>query len=402
MGAIGNQYARFSEIMASGMATDSPEWQIFTHARPGTVDTSAVPNDQVHNPGTMNAILNMPQRPTLRGRADPQVAARGRPARPGPTRTPAGASPASPASAGRRAPRREAVHHILKGGEDSIGAQEAVQRVYFNIGSCSEECWVNHLTDLRQIDPQQRGFGQTPFDIGQCRRDCPNFRAIEDRLEDVAAFLHVGGGAGAPTSRQARGIKPADLVDQLEKEHGAGRGGAGAAALFATQLRALPLHAARALRERGLRARRPRRRALRVDWLGNDAADPVSEVGTFPCRALHSNHMEGHVWQEYGSETYRVRPADADLAEPLGRRPRLLPQHLAPERLGPRALHAQQRDRSRAVRPAQERRRTTSTARPTWTRTARPSPRTRPRPACPTTRASRAASRSTRPRWRAC
>ena len=83
----------------------------------------------------------------------------------------------------------DGVHHILKGGEDSIGALEAIQRVYFNIGSCAEACWVNHLTDFRQVDPAQRGFGQTPFRIGQCRRDCPNFRAIEDRLTNVLDFF---------------------------------------------------------------------------------------------------------------------------------------------------------------------------------------------------------------------
>ena len=81
------------------------------------------------------------------------------------------------------------MHHILKGGGDSIGAKQALQRVYNNIGSCSEQCWVNHLTDLRQLDPLQRGFGQTPMDIGQCRRDCPNFRALEDRLDNLAAFV---------------------------------------------------------------------------------------------------------------------------------------------------------------------------------------------------------------------
>ena len=58
---------------------------------------------------------------------------------------------------------RDGVHHILKGGEDSIGGLEAIQRVYFNIGSCAEACWVNHLTDFRQVDPVQRGFGQTSF-----------------------------------------------------------------------------------------------------------------------------------------------------------------------------------------------------------------------------------------------
>ena len=34
-GLVGNQYSRASEIMASGMAENSLEWQIFAHARPG-------------------------------------------------------------------------------------------------------------------------------------------------------------------------------------------------------------------------------------------------------------------------------------------------------------------------------------------------------------------------------
>ena len=55
---------------------------------------------------------------------------------------------------------RESVFHILKGGEDSVGDLLAVQRVYINIGSCSEQCWLNHLTDLYQLDPQQRNSGR--------------------------------------------------------------------------------------------------------------------------------------------------------------------------------------------------------------------------------------------------
>src|SRR5262249_5272801 len=34
-----------------------------------------------------------------------------------------------------------------------------------------------------------RGYGQTAFDIGQCRRDCPQFRALEDRVGAVAQFF---------------------------------------------------------------------------------------------------------------------------------------------------------------------------------------------------------------------
>ena len=68
---------------------------------------------------------------------------------------------------------------------------------------------------------------------------------------------------------------------------------------------------------------------LRRDWLGNDQATLVTEVGTSRCRALHSNHMAGHIWQEYGSETLRARKPDPNRARTRRRRPRLLPQRLA-------------------------------------------------------------------------
>ena len=128
---------------------------MFAHARPGTSDTSAIPHDQVNNPGTINAIINSraaadlsraktsssgarPQHALRRRQDDDEVLVRARPRR-------------QVLAAIARDARR--VHHILKGGEDSIGALEAIQRVYFNIGSCAEQCWVNHLTDLRQVDP---------------------------------------------------------------------------------------------------------------------------------------------------------------------------------------------------------------------------------------------------------
>jgi mono/diheme cytochrome c family protein len=316
IGAVGNQYARFSEIMASGMPTDSPEWQIFTHARPGTVDTSAVPNDQVHNPGTMNAILNLKQRPTF---PDEVVVKWRRVAS-----CPADAGdescwcePGKNGKCWRRSSQKTEVNHILKGGEDSIGAAEAVQRVYFNIGSCSETCWVNHLTDLRQLDPYQRNYGQTPFDIGQCRRECPNFRAIEDRLEDVVHFL-MSREARAADLSEAKGIKPDDLRDQLEKEYGPRAVDRGRV-VFAANCARCHSSQAEPFQNVDFRKAGPEP-SLRLDWMGNDRPTPVSEVGTFECRALHSNHMEGHVWQEYGSETLRSRPPDPNLRDSGGGR----------------------------------------------------------------------------------
>lgn len=327
-GAVGNQFTRISEVLASGMAPSTLEFQVFAHARPGTSDTSAIPTDQINNPGTINAIINTNRRPTFAS----EVVNKWRKV----VECPAGADatacwcePGKDGKCWQRSTRTEvAVHHILKGGEDSIGALEAVQRVYLNIGACAEQCWINHLTDLRQADPQQRNFGQTPFDIGQCRRDCPSFRAVEDRLQNIMDFLssaetdatdlQVARANELKKKNPAARYEAPDFIADLEKEFGAGAVPRGREVFAANCARC---HSSIAEKDGGPFANRDFRAldaktGLRADWMGNDQATPVSEVGTFRCRALHSNHMAGHVWQEYASETLRSRAPDPNVREP--------------------------------------------------------------------------------------
>lgn len=327
-GAIGNQYTRISEILSSGMTPSSLEFQMFAHARPGTSDTSAVPNDQINNPGTINAIINIPERPTFEN----EVVNKWRKV----SACPDGASqdgeacwcePERDGKCWQRSTRKETVHHILKGGEDSIGALEAVQRVYFNIGSCAEQCWVNHLTDLRQIDPQQRNFGQSPFDIGQCRRDCPNFRAIEDRLPNIMDFLtssenhatdlRTARENAAKAKNSSATYSQQRFVADLEKEFGAGAVARGREVFAENCARchsSIPEDRGGPFVNRDFLAI-DAKTGLRADWMGNDRSTPVSGVGTYRCRALHSNHMKDHIWEQYGSETLRSRPADPALHE---------------------------------------------------------------------------------------
>ena len=304
-GAVGNQYSQVSAIFASGMVRSTPEWQLFSHDRPGTVDTSAMPNDSVHNPGTMNAIINLARRPQFQ-----EQVRKWRPVASCPPQSDSDACWCEPGKAGKckeRSLKTEEVFHILKGGEDSIGALEAIQRVYFNIGSCAETCWLNHLTDQRQIDPQQRNFGQTEFEIGQCRRDCPNFRAVEDRLPDVAAYFF----SRRPTDLwQARGLQDShDLVAQLDQEFGQGAVARGRA-VFAQSCALCHSSQPAPFDNRDFLAKDEK--GNRIDWLGNDQPTLATDVGTYRCRALHSNHMEGHVFGQYASEAYRARPSDPD------------------------------------------------------------------------------------------
>ena len=323
-GAIGNQYSRVSEILTSGMSGGTLEAQMFAHARPGTSDTSAIPTDQVHNPGTINAIFNIAARPTF---ANEKVDKWRRVETCAKQDSSCWCEPGRDNKCWQRSLATETVHHILKGGEDSIGALEAIQRVYFNIGSCSEQCWVNHLTDLRQLDPTGRNFGQTPFDIGQCRRDCPNFRAIEDRLPDILAFLMSREAAATDLAvaraneRKASNPKATytqgDLERDLDKQFGPNavmRGREVFAANCARCHSSIPEAPDRLFKNRDFRA--VNATGMRLDWMGSDQATLATEVGTNRCRALHSNHMAGHVWQEYASETLRSRATDPNIKEP--------------------------------------------------------------------------------------
>ena len=329
-GLVGNQYLRISEVLVSGMPKNDLLWQVFAHARPGTSDTSAIPNDQVNNAGTINALINIAERPTFAGeKVDRWRKAAACPAGAKDQNNSASAAcwcePGKSGKCWEKSLRTETVHHILKDGGDSIGALGAIQRVYFNIGSCAEQCWLNHLTDLRQLDPQARNFGQTPFDIGQCRRDCPNFRAIEDRLQDILDFFLTAPEGHAKDLREARqnqlqathpgqAYTQARLVSDLEKTFGKGSVSRGQQVFSANCARC---HSSskppfEAVDFRALDSKT----GLRADWLGNDVPTPVTEIGTDRCRALHSNHMVGHVWEQFADEDYHSRPVVAGMLEP--------------------------------------------------------------------------------------
>jgi hypothetical protein len=309
-GLVGNQYSRVSNMLGSGMSPHRLEWQLIARARPGIVDTSALPMDLASNPGTMNAIINFAKRPVhehriLKWRKAASCAADA-------DESACWCEPGRDGKCWERSEQTELVPNILKGGEDSVGVNEAIQRVYFNIGSCAEQCWMNHIPDLRAVDPAQRNYGQTPFDIGQCRRDCASFRAIEDRLDDLKAFFL----SARPTDLwRARGYdSPRDLELALDKEFFPGAVQLGHD-VFARSCARCHSSQEGPYQNVDFREPDPSDRTLRVDWLGNDEPVFASAIGTYPARALHSNHGPTRVWEQYASLTLQERPADPNRKE---------------------------------------------------------------------------------------
>ena len=71
---------------------------------------------------------------------------------------------------------------MLKDGSDSVGALGALNRVYLNIGTFSEE-WLLHF------NPLVGGKPITPIEIEVARENSAYFKATEAQTFDMAAVL---------------------------------------------------------------------------------------------------------------------------------------------------------------------------------------------------------------------
>lgn len=339
-GETGNQYLNVSKLMANGMKEDSLETQLFTHTRPGVVDTSAVPHDFINNPGTINAIINLPSRPLFDETVSRWVEVSScnesdvKNCQRVTYKNESGMPQGTKYWAWQKVKMK--VPHILKGGEDNVGYDLAVQRVYVNIGMCAEQCWLNHLTNLKELDYTSRGYGQSPFDIGQCRKDCASFRANEDRVGDIFSYLasrrptdlkdalkSVAAKDGQPVVPQSpnKALVDAKFKNFLETRYGEGAIEKGQK-IFANNC--AQCHSSQNANSRenltpnennfeGVNFFAQKTldsgEIIRADWMGNDKSTPVDEVGTYKCRALHTNHKRGQVWQDLSSDTYKNLPS---------------------------------------------------------------------------------------------
>jgi hypothetical protein len=140
---VGNQYAKFGKIFAANLGPSDVRRLMFAAWPDGAVDTTALFNDNIMNPGVVTAFWDQRHRKTFDvGMADEQL-------------------------------------RNGQGGEDDVGGDLAAVRVYMNIGVCFAEC----------VAPRpDRPDPGAPIDLDQCRRDCADYPPQSD-LDDMGAFL---------------------------------------------------------------------------------------------------------------------------------------------------------------------------------------------------------------------
>ena len=266
-GAIGNQYWEEGKLFNLKMAPTDFRWHVGNRQPPGTSDTSRFATDHQNNPNAINAVFNLAHRPTALEKM--------------------------------RDGSMRPVHHILKDGADSIGVAGASLRVYVNIGMCADY-WMTLHDAVLGYTPQK------PFNMEHARANCEDWRNTEARMGNAEAFLMTIGPMKLADAPGGKAYLTADdevmrrgklaFADNCARCHSSKQPPADVAGDAA-------------------RAREWYRQAvlspdfLEGNFLSEDKRHPVTEIGTNVARAMATNALRGHVWEQFSSETYKELPA---------------------------------------------------------------------------------------------
>jgi cytochrome c5 len=181
---VGAQYFWIERIFYWAGEKDNFVWQLFHTSLPGTLDTSFVSTDNINNPRTMNAVYLLKDRLENARRWGKETLANGEknnkqfndfiPNDPN--------SPLNYLNKYFEPPDTVWTPRVLKDGSDSVGAMGALNRVYLNIGTFSEE-WLLHFNALvggKQI---------TPIEISVARENSGYFKETEAETPFTALFF---------------------------------------------------------------------------------------------------------------------------------------------------------------------------------------------------------------------
>lgn len=283
-GAFGNQYFKEGALFGMYLKEDDFLHWVYKDQQPGTSDTSRISMDFIDNPNAINAIFYITSaRPTHK-----EVMNDG---------------------------TESAVPHVLKDGADSIGAAGAAKRVYINIGSCGDYRMSLESTFLG-LKPQR------PFEIPWAEAHCEDWRQTEARMEDAAAYLD-----STPPFKLEKALEYADGAvrekyqpDKEKLKLGKKMFGQYCARCHSSKLP--PGYSHEGDEKHGKEAQQAwvdlvmREDFLDKNFLSDDRRYPILSadkpelaVGTNAARAMATNAIEGHLWQNFSSKTYKALPS---------------------------------------------------------------------------------------------
>lgn len=315
---VGAQYMWIDRIFAWHERDSDFITQLFRTWRPGTLDTSLVSTDNINNPRTMNALYAiMPRLGDAQRFGLEKLAGGALNNRQFNDYVHSGAF-----TTFFSAPDTVLTPHVLKDGADSVGVLGALNRVYINIGTDSEE-WLLHF------NPVVGGKPISPITIADSRANSSWFAATENQTFDEALFLikasqNLDRLADAPGGAKYLTASPTILTrgkmvfaDNCARCHSSKlpsslsgldpSGCAGAKYLdcfdrylswthtpeFRTKMRAIVLAPD----------------FLQNNYLSADIRVPVTVLHTNACSPLATNAIANNIWDNYSSQSYKDLPS---------------------------------------------------------------------------------------------
>ena len=322
----GAQYFRFDRVFNWNPKQDNFATQLFQTTRPGASDTSLVPADNINNPGTMNAIYNLAARLEIAKKFGKESLASGsKNNRQFNDFVSAGSSLAQ----FYKAPDTVFAPHILKEGADSVGALGALNRVYLNIGTFSEE-------SLEHFRPLIGGKDVSPIAISVARAHSSYWNATEHMTPDVALFFlasarpdylrNAPGGSKYLTADNSvldRGKTvfaencarchssklPSKAFEFFNDNSGNGCNGAKYLECWNNYWKWTKTDEFKELMTPIIKAPD----FLDNNFLSTDLRVPVTLLDTNACRPLATNALKGKIWDNFSSQSYKDLPSVGEI-----------------------------------------------------------------------------------------
>jgi cellulose biosynthesis protein BcsQ len=310
----GSQYLWSDRITAWDGDPSSFPFQLFHTSRPGTLDMSLVPSDNINNPRTMAAIYEFASLLELARRWGKETLV-------GPQLN------NDQLQQGKlrdffQPPNTVFAPKLLKDGSDSVGVLGALNRAYLNIGLFSEE-------SLLHFRPLIGGTPMTPMEISVANKNSIYWRATETQTRDMALFLikdmakHLlkdapGGDAYLPKDNAKLERGKIVFAERCARCHsskipeGAPGLDAGAGCSGKDYLHCWNQYWTWTKTEdfkAKMRAMVQKPDFLDNNYLSTDLLVPLTLMQTNACGALASNAVAGGVWDNFSSQTYKYLPA---------------------------------------------------------------------------------------------
>lgn len=315
----GAQYFWWDRIFIWAGDPSSFAYQLFHTSRPGSLDTSLVSSDYINNPRTMNAIYNLgPRLKNALKFGGEKLAGGGLNNRQFNEFVPAG----SPLTAFFNKPDSVFTPHVLKDGADSVGALGSFNRVFINIGMFSEE-WVQHF------NPVIGGKPISPIEIKVGRANSSYWQSNERQTPNTALFFvataqpdylkNAPGGAEYLTAEAATVSHGKEVFAERCARCHSSKLPEKAYSFFPNNgcvgkdyLKCWNAYWDWTKTDEFKKDIKPVVAAddfLNDNFLSTDLRIPVSLLETNACSPFATNAIEGNIWNDFSSQSYKDLPS---------------------------------------------------------------------------------------------